>query len=298
MDRFQALNAFREVASCGGFAAAARSSGNSPATVSRLISELEEDLGVRLFNRTTRNVVLTEEGKDLLERGMILLDEFEAVATEIRERKTAPRGLLRISSAQTFGQAKLAPLIPEFLQKYQHVSVELETTNRKVDLVQEHFDLVFRIGGQDGLEESSLKARRVFTQRQIFVASPEYVDWMGAPTELADLSDHLIAKPVAGKWGRTFLLQHPKGESTLTISERFVLDSPAAALNSVLAGKAIGFVADYLAHDFLTSGKLIRLLPDHATAHDTIFAVFVHRNYVSAKIRAFIDFVIDELNPS
>jgi DNA-binding transcriptional LysR family regulator len=295
MDRFHAINVFREVVTQGGFAAAARALNSSPPSVSRLISELEADLGVRLFSRSTRNVCLTEEGERFLRKGVALVDELEAVSEEIRERKQVPGGHLRITSIVSLGQERIAPAIPEFMTKYPKVTVELEISNRTVDLVQEHFDLAIRIGGSDGLDSSSLKARKVFTQRLWFVATPEYVSNHGSPQTLEELDDHRVVKQVSGNWGQINEFLHPDGNVTFSLPERFVVNSPNAARNAVLTGGAIGLVADYLVAGMLTDGRMVRVLPDHETLEQPVYAVFVHRNYMPAKVRTFIDHLVDVL---
>ncbi len=295
MDRFQAMRAFREVAVQGGFAAAARALNASPPSVSRLISELEADLGVRLFNRSTRKVGLTEEGECLLRQGVPLLDELEAVSEEIRDSHSISRGHLRISSVVAFGQERVAPAVPAFMHRHPKVSVELEISNRKVDLVREHFDLAIRIGGADGLEASSLKARRIFAQQLIFVAAPDYVARHGAPATLDDISAHRLVKQVSGNWGRVNTLCRGVEERVVNLPENYVVNSPNAARNAILGGHAMGLMADYLVEEALGHDRLVRVLPDWQTREQPIFAVFVHRNYMPAKVRAFIDFLVENL---
>jgi len=298
MDKFQAIQAFREVARQGGFAAAARALNTSPPSISRLISELEDDLGVRLFQRSTRKVGLTEEGEQFLKNGVVLLEELEAVSEEIRERRSEPRGHLRISSVVAFGQERIAPAIPGFMEKFPKVEVELEISNRKVDLVQEHFDLAIRIGGSDGLETSSLKARKIFSQTLIFVATPEYVAEMGQPQSLNDLEKHRVVKQISGSWGRVNELWHKGDKIVFNLPEMFVVNSPNAARNAVLSGGAMGLIGDYLVNDMLSNDRMVRLLPEYRTLEQPIYAVFVHRNYMPAKVRAFIDYLTDVLEPA
>jgi len=296
MDRFQAIQTFREVARQGGFAAAARALNSSTPSVSRLISELENDLGVRLFSRSTRKVGLTEEGEQFLRRGVVLLDELEAVSEEIRERKSEPRGRLRISSVVAFGQERIASAIPGFMEKHPEVEVELEISNRKVDLVQEHFDLAIRIGGAEGLENSSLRARKIFSQKLVFVAAPDYVARYGAPDNLEEIVQHRVVKQISGNWGRTNELWHDGEKILCSLPESFVVNSPNAACNATLTGRTIGLLADYLVADRISEGRLVRILPGYETLDQPIYAVFVHRNFMPAKVRAFIDYIVETLN--
>ncbi|MCV2887371.1 LysR family transcriptional regulator [Ruegeria aquimaris] len=295
MDKFQCMRAFREVAQQGGFAAAARVLNSSPPSVTRLISELEEDLGIRLFTRSTRNVSLTEEGELLLRRGVALVDELDAVTDEIRDSQHTPRGHLRVSSVVAFGQERVAPAIPAFMQLYPNVRVELEISNRKVDLVQEHYDLAIRIGGSDGLEVSSLKARKIFSQKLVFVATPEYVARHGEPDTLDALEQHLVVKQVSGNWGRENDFWYQGEKLSFSLPERFLVNSPNAARNVVLTGGAIGLINDYLVAEMISDGRLVRILPEYQTLDQPIYAVFVHRNYMPAKVRVFIDHLVNVL---
>lgn len=295
MDRLHAIRAFKEVAKHNGFAAAARALNTSPPSVSRLISDLEEDLGVRLFQRSTRSVGLTEEGEQFLLRGAVLIDELDAVTEEIRDRRNDPRGHLNISSVVAFGQERIAPLLPGFLRKYPDVTVNLEISNRKVDLVQEHVDLAIRIGGAEGLDNSTLKARRIYSQRLLFVATPTYVRSYGAPSDFGDLAEHCIVKQISGAWGRTNTFERAGRVVDFTLPDSFVVNSPNAARNAILTGQAMGLLADYLAERFISDGRLVRLLPDVQTLEQPIYAVFVHRNFMPAKVRTFIDHVVEGL---
>lgn len=292
MDKLHAIRAFREVARHHGFAAAARAMNTSPPSVSRLISELEGELGVRLLQRSTRSVGLTEEGEQFLRRGAALVDELDAVTEEIRDRRDDPRGHLCISSVVAFGQERIAPMLPGFMTKYPKISVELHISNRKVDLVQEHFDLAIRVGGDGGLDNSNLKARRIYAQRLLFVATPDYVAAHGRPEDLDDLGDHRVIKQISGTWGRSNQFEYEGEVIQFALPEHFVVNSPSAARNAILSGQTMGLLADYLAREHLRDGRLVRLLPQYQTLEQPIYAVFVHRTYMPAKVRAFIDHMV------
>ena len=295
MVSLKAIRVFAEVAQQGGFSAASRALNISPPSVTRIVSELEAELGVRLFNRSTRALTLTEEGERFLRGGRTVIDEVDTLTNDIRQRNRQPRGRLRVSSVIAFGQEVIAPLIPGFMEQYPEVEVELDLSNRKVDLIEEHFDLAIRIGGPEGLDTSSLKARKIFSQTLIFVATPEYVQQKGQPRTLNELADHRVVKQISGAWGRTNRLNREGEVVEFSLPERYVVNSPNAARNAVLSQFAIGLLADYLVKDLIAAGKLERILPEYATLEQPIYAVFVHRNYMPAKTRAFIDFLTDEL---
>ena len=291
-----AIRVVREVARQGGFAGAARALNSSPPSVSRIVADLEADLGLRLFTRSTRHVALTEDGEDYLRRAATLADELDILTEETRERGGAPRGHLRVTSVVAFGQERIAPLLAEFTALYPDITAELQISNRKVDLIQEHFDLAIRIGGSDGLSESSLKARRIFSQKLIFVASPEFVERHGEPSSLDDLSRSPVIKQVSGNWGKTTAVTVDGNKISVDLSERFVVNSPNAARNAVRAGAGLALLADYLVEDDIGRGRLVRLLPEVESEEQPIFAVFVHRNYMPAKVRALIDHLVDGLS--
>lgn len=295
MVSLKAIRVFAEVAQQGGFSAASRALNISPPSVTRIVSELEAELGVRLFNRSTRALTLTEEGERFLRGGRTVIDEVDTLTNDIRQRNRQPRGRLRVSSVIAFGQEVIAPLIPGFMEQYPEVEVELDLSNRKVDLIEEHFDLAIRIGGPEGLDTSSLKARKIFSQTLIFVATPEYVQQKGQPRTLNELADHRVVKQISGAWGRTNRLNREGEVVEFSLPERYVVNSPNAARNAVLSQFAIGLLADYLVKDLIAAGRLERILPEYATLEQPIYAVFVHRNYMPAKTRAFIDFLADEL---
>ena len=296
MVSLKAIRVFAEVAQQGGFSAASRALNISPPSVTRIVSDLEAELGVRLFNRSTRALTLTEEGERFLRGGRTVIDEVDTLTNDIRQRNRQPRGRLRVSSVIAFGQEVIAPLIPGFMEQYPEVEVELDLSNRKVDLIEEHFDLAIRIGGPEGLDTSSLKAKKIFSQTLIFVATPEYVQQKGQPRTLNELADHRVVKQISGAWGRTNRLNREGEVVEVSLPERYVVNSPNAARNAVLSQFAIGLLADYLVKDLIAAGRLERILPEYATLEQPIYAVFVHRNYMPAKTRAFIDFIAAELS--
>ncbi len=296
MVSLKAIRVFAEVAQQGGFSAASRALNISPPSVTRIVSDLEAELGVRLFNRSTRALTLTEEGERFLRGGRTVIDEVDTLTNDIRQRNRQPRGRLRVSSVIAFGQEVIAPLVPGFMEQYPEVEVELDLSNRKVDLIEEHFDLAIRIGGPEGLDTSSLKARKIFSQTLIFVATPEYVQQKGQPRTLNELADHRVVKQISGAWGRTNRLNREGEVVEFSLPERYVVNSPNAARNAVLSQFAIGLLADYLVKDLIAAGRLERILPEYATLEQPIYAVFVHRKYMPAKTRAFIDVLAAKLS--
>jgi LysR family transcriptional regulator for bpeEF and oprC len=296
MDLTHNMRVAREVARLGGFAAAARSLNISAPSVSRIISDLEQDLGVRLFLRTTRQLSLTEEGAMFIQRAGQVLEDIDSLRADLLEKDRAPRGLLRVTSVVAFGNEVLPGVIARFRRRYPEIDVELDVSNRRADLLEEHVDVAIRIGSAEGLEDTSMVARRVYSQTLIFVASPEAVDLHGVPERPDDLAARPLVRFVTGRFGRTHLLVGPGGETaTFDLAGQFVVNSPLAARNALLEGEYFGLVADYLVTDALASGRLVRVLEGWSTRPQPIFAVHAGRRLMPARVRVFLDFLAEAM---
>ena len=302
MDLFNSMRAVVSVARLGNFSSASRSLDMSTTSVSRLVAELEADLGVRLFNRTTRHTALTEEGMVFVDRCEAILEEIEAMRDVARSRHSEPTGKLVVSSSLAFGMEWLSPTIPEFLNRYPGMSVDLSVTSRTVDLVEEHVDVAMRVG-ESGLPDSSLTAIRILDYRMIFVAHRAYIGTYGTPESLDELASHRMVKIATGSWGHVQELITPEGRVDYTVPDTFSVDSYRGQLRAVLEGGGCALMHDYIAAPELELGNLVRVLPDHATSVQSIYAVYAHRTFVAARIRAFIDFLrekfrVDDLTNS
>jgi len=297
MDLTQSLRVACEVARLGGFAAAAKSLGISAPSVSRMIGELEDDLGVRLFARTTRQVSLTEEGQVLVQRSVRILEDIAALRDEVSLKEAMPEGKIRVSSVVAFGTEMLPGVIARFAEAYPAIEVALEISNRRVDLVEEHVDVAVRIGSAEGLEDSGLIARRIFSQTLVFVATPQFVASHPTPAHPADMRHAPLVRFVTGQFGRTHLLRGPgESECEFDLPGQLVVDSPIGARNAVLTGRYAGLVADYLVAGALRDGTLVRLLPKWSTRPQPIFAVCAHRRLMPARVRMFLDFLAEDLS--
>lgn len=284
-----------EVARLGSFTAAARALRLSTPSISRLIGEQEADLDVRLFNRTTRRVALTEAGEQFLRRSNLILEELDALREDVRERHGQPRGRLRVSCVVAFGTVRLAPAIAGFLERYPGMEVELDITNRQADLVEEHYDLAFRISSRGELADSSLIARQVFAQKLIFVAAPEYLRQHLPPQTLDDLKIHRLITHVSGEWGRVHRLKSPGGIVEYRGARKFVVSSPMAVRNAALTGYGCALVNDFIVTDPIAAGRLVRILPEYESIEQPIYAVYPHRTHVPAKTRLFLDYLVKVL---
>jgi LysR family transcriptional regulator for bpeEF and oprC len=294
MEFVNALRVFGEVARHESFTAAAKELRFSTASVSRIIGELENDLGVRLFNRTTRRVQSTDAGLEFLRSSTGVLEEIDLLRSRTRERHNSPRGLLRVSSVTAFGNECLAPAIPGFLECYPGIKISVDISNRMVDLIEEHYDVAIRVGP---LEDSSLIAKKIFDQQHIIVATPEYCERFGVPETLRELTRHRSITQISGEWGRVHQFKHGKNLVSFKSPEDCVVSSPSAARNAVLTGYGYTLLPDYLAIDDIVNGRLIQLLEDYKPVEQPIYAVMPHRRYVPGKARVFLDYLVEHFSP-
>lgn len=290
MDMLLAMRVMGEIVYQGSFAAAGRALNLSPPSVSRIVSDLESNLGVRLFNRSTRRLALTEEGQVFLQRGEAILDEIDALREMMRARHRVLSGRITLSSSVAFGNELLPPAIAAFLGKHPGVQVQLGISNRTVDLIQEHVDIAFRIG-VGGLPDSTLQAIKVLDYRLIFVAAPGYVSAHGCPTDLEELKGRPIVKLFTGSWGHVHTLQTPDGPVEYRVPEGFSVDAFRAQLGAVLAGHGLSLMHDYIAEPEISAGRLIQVLPGFQTEPQSVFAVYAHRHLMATRIRVFLDFI-------
>jgi DNA-binding transcriptional LysR family regulator len=279
---------FAKVVESASFAAAARHLDMSPAMVTKHVRRLEEHLGVRLLNRTTRRVSATDVGQNYYDRCLRILREVEDAERAAGDLQAAPRGLLRVTSSVAFGAHQLAPAIADYLVAHPDVSVDLILEHDYVDLVEERIDLAIRLGQ---LSDSSLIARKLYSVEMVLCASPDYLESNGTPQQPRDLVKHnclIYTYAASGSW--VFTDPNGKGE-VVRISGRILANSGDALLTFALKDTGIVLAPDYLVADALSAGRLIRLLPEYTTPATPVHAVYPHSQYLSAKIRTFTDFL-------
>ena len=293
MDYISAIRAFVQVAKRESFSAASRDLGTAASVVSRYVKELESDLGVRLMTRTTRQVALTEAGRDFLLRAEVLLDDFDALRDATQALHSQPSGKLRITTPVGFGQTTIAPLLPEFMERYPKLSVSMHLTNQMVDLVEEGFDLGIRLATQ--LVDSSLVARKLGMSPSLVCAAPAYCERYGipkTPDELQSQNCVLNRDDVVTRWN----FSHPSGQSaSVKVEGRLSANSVEAVRQAVLAGAGIGLLPEFLIKDDLQTGALRPLLTEYKPSSEVIYIVYPQRQFVATKVRCFIDFCAEKL---
>lgn len=296
MDQITALRVFLCIAEEGSFSGAAHALSLSKSAVSKHVAALEDKLGVRLLNRTTRQVSLTEEGRIYLGRAARILEELEEAAAAVGSMKAEPVGTLRVSVALSFGLRHVAPALPEFLSRYPRLSVDLDFSDRFVDLVDEGVDVAIRIGE---LPESELVARRLATARILLVAAPAYLDARGRPRRPADLAEHtcLLYRGQVGPryWG---LGGESKPRDTVRVDGPLIANNGDALKTAALAGLGIARLPNFLLDDALERGELCEVLPEYRPAALPIHALYLPNRHLAAKVRYFVDFLVGHFGPA
>lgn len=280
------LEIFARVAAAGNMSAAGREMGLSPAVVSKRISHLEERLGARLFQRTTRQLTLTEPGQGFYERVVSILAGIEDAEAFVTRRSVTPHGTLRVTAPTFFGRLHIAPHIADFLDRYPDLRLELDLSDGFRDLVRSGFDVAVRIAD---LEDSSLVARRLATNRRVLCASPAYIEREGLPKSLADLDRHNCLSCASHE---VWKLEGPEGHSTFRTGGTLRTNSSEVVREAVLAGLGIGLRSTWEVGPELRDGRLQVIMSQYReSGGGAVYAVYPCRQYVPAKLRAFVDFL-------
>ena len=295
LDTLVGMAVFARVVDDGGFSAAARRLGLSKSAVSKQVAALEDRLGARLLNRTTRRMSLTEAGSALIERCRRVLAEAEAAEDAVGMLQGAPAGVLRVAAPMTFGTMHLAPAIPDFLERHPGVSIDLSLNDRMIDLVEEGFDVAVRIAR---LADSSLMARKLAPMRRIMAASPDYLARRGVPARLADLAGHDCLSYSYIATGDEWSFTGPDGEQSVRPSGRLRANNGEVLRAAALAGTGIATMPTFIAGPDLAAGRLVRVLPDYDNCSGAIYAVWPSDRHPSPKLRAFVDFLAERFGPS
>lgn len=292
------LNAFAtyaKVVETGSFTAAAEALKLSKSMVSRQISMLEDELGVRLLNRTTRKLNVTEAGAVVFERASRIVAEAEEAERDAVCIEGAVRGRLRINAPMTFGIRELGPVMPKFIARYPELSVELELNDRRVDLMEEGFDVSLRISP---LVDSSLIARQLAPVRRLVVGTPAYFEKHGVPKHPRDLADHTFILYTQVQRPELLEMQDAAGKRVQIEVKGPLLCNNADAANAVLmAGQAISVSPDFISYEALRSGALVSVLDEWQAPPLTLHVIYPHTRHLSAKVRAFVDFAVEEFGP-
>jgi DNA-binding transcriptional LysR family regulator len=292
MDRFHAIQVFTKVADCGGFTAAARVLAMSPPAVTRAIAQLEDHLGTRLFVRTTRSVRLTETGERFLVDGRrILLDLEEAEEAAVGSH-AAPRGMLNITAPVLFGRLYVSPVLGDFLGIHPNVNARTLYVDRNVNLMDEGLDVAIRIGE---LADSSMIAVRAGTVRRVLFASPGYLAEQGTPQHLRDLNKHRLIQSTAVSAAPEWKFEESGSPVSLPIKPRLCMNTNDAVIELALRDWGMSQLLSYQIASHVAAGQLQCVLEGFELPALPIHVVHQEGRLVSAKVRAFVDFMVDRL---
>jgi len=294
MDKLQAMQLFTRVVDAGSFTAGAEQMGISRALASKLIQTLEDNLGVRLLNRTTRRISLTDPGKSYYQRASEILVQLAEAEAEAAELQVEPRGRMRVSAPISFAVRHLAPALADFQRRFPRVELELGLNDRLVDIVDEGYDLAIRISR---LADSSLVARRIASASMVVVASPEYLARAGTPNHPDELAGHSLLiytlTPKPEEW--TFV----RGAETVAVrlKGRLFVNNGDYIEAAAIGGGGIGLLPTFIAFDALKKGRLVQVLGEWPVPDIGIHAVYPQTRALPAKTRVLIDFLVERFGP-
>jgi DNA-binding transcriptional LysR family regulator len=293
-DTLHEMAVFSKVVAAGSLSAAARELGLSPALVSRRLAALESRLGVRLVNRTTRSLNLTVEGSRYYDACTRVLAEIEEADAQVSAGRVEPQGALKVALPASFGHQHVAPLVPQFAERYPKVQLALSLSDRSVNVMDEGFDVAVCIAE---LQDSSLAARKLAPNRRVVCASPAYLAAHGIPHAPEELAKHncLITSEFAASWE----YKAPDGGSaTVRVQGRYACDNWEVLREWALAGLGIALKSTWDVYRQLQEGSLIALFPGYSFHSDVaIYAVYPHRRFLPAKTRVFIEFLAQSFGP-
>lgn len=296
MDKFDTLNLFCEAARASSFTEAAAALGTTPSAVSKAVRRLENQLGVKLFERSTRAIRLTNEGAAYHEVCRAALAHITAAETALMTSRTSPRGLLRISLPYSYGIKRVIPLLPTFTERYAgQINVVVSLSNANVDFVKQDFDLAVRLGH---VADSRLVARPLHSASFRVVASPRYLQRHGEPCHPQDLARHSCLGLVLPDSGRRMPWLFAVDERTceIDISPRLTFDHPLGVLTAALQGAGIARLLDFTVADDMRQGRLTEVLTAYRPDPLQVFAVYPSTRQVASRVRAFLDFLIEQNN--
>ncbi|MGF6602687.1 LysR family transcriptional activator of dmlA [Paraburkholderia sp. GAS448] len=285
------LEFFVLLARHGNLSAAARALDLTPPAATRRLAQLEARLGVRLVNRTTRRISLTSEGETYLHYATRILAEVREMEDAVSSSRSVPRGLLRVNATLGFGRTTIAPLVSEFAKRYPHVEVQLDVTDRPIDLVESGVDLAIRFGS---LPDKRLNARRVMSNRRFLCASPRYLERHGTPATLADLADHhcIIHRQNNDAYGIWRLIHNGHSEA-VKVHGTLSSNDGDIVLGWALDGHGILVRSEWDLAKYLESGRLRIVLPEFVQPSADLYVYYPNKRNQSARARAFIDFLVE-----
>ena len=290
MGQLEDMNVFIRVVEAGGISRAAEQLGQAKSAVSKRLADLEARLGTRLINRTTRNSSLTETGKEFYERAIKIVDDVSELNALSKDTNTRLEGVIKLAVPLSFGLAHLAPAIDIFAKRHPDLTINIDFSDRQIDLVEEGFDLAFRIAE---LKDSTLAARKITPIRLILCASPAYIKKNGMPETPEQLKKHNFLKySVIGS--SSLKLKDKNGKDhTVRLSAKMIANNGDFLKDMAIAGHGIVTTPTFIAWKAITTGDLVPILTDYKLAQPSAYAVYPQNRYISQRARLLIDFLVE-----
>jgi len=292
MDILKSMQVFCRVAEAANFSEVAREMGMSQPSVSKQIAALEKHLNVKLLNRSTRQLNLTNSGQKYYEHCLHIIDELSEFESTLRSEQTKPTGILRINTPITFGELNIVPHLWEFLKAYPDLEVDLIMDDHYIDLVKEGVDVAIRVGP---LTDSTLIARKIGNSARVTVASPKYLKKNGTPKNLMELKNHNCIIYTLLTTRNQWHFKGVEGDVSISVDGRFSANNPRTIRQAVLAGQGIAVTPLWLIKDFIKSGEVKVILEDYEPKLLEIHAVYPERRFVSERVTCFIEFIRTKL---
>ena len=292
MDLLGSMKTYVAVVDSGSFASAAMRLDVSRAMVSKQVQKLEEHLGTRLLNRTTRRLSLTETGRAFYERSVQILGDVNEAEQIAGQMTTLPRGVLRVTIPLSYGQHRLGSIIGAYTQAYPQVQLDIALSDRKVDLVEEGFDVAIRIGA---LPQSDLIARKLGIAHSIVCASPAYLAAHGTPQAPGELGQHACLSYSLSGGGADWRLESANEQVIVPVTGPMKADNGDIIRLAAVAGAGIALQPHFIVGEDIAAGRLVQVLPAWQSAEMGIYAVYPSRKHLSAKVRTFVDFLVAAL---
>ncbi len=292
MDIVASMKVFVAVVDAGSFAAAADRLDMSRAMASKYVAMLEDHLGTRLLNRTTRRLSLTEPGLVFYERSVQILADVAEAAQVAGHMAAEPRGVLKVTMPLSYGLHRLGPVISEYVRRFPQVKLDLSLSDRKIDLVDEGFDVAVRIGK---LPESGLIARKLGAIQSIVVGAPAYLEQHGIPEVPSDLANHVCLGYALGTGGDEWRLQGAGGLVTVRSTGSIKADNGDILRLAALQGAGLIFQPQFIVEEDVQAGCLVQVLNGYTSEELGVYAVYPSRKHLSAKVRTFVDHLVAHL---
>lgn len=291
MESFGAYPVFVTVIETGGFSPAAKKLGISKSAVSKRITQLEEHLGVKLLHRTTRKLSLTEAGEHFYQHARIASQAAQDAEDAVAQLQGVPQGRLRISIPMSFGRLYVAPVIPEFLRRYPKINLELVMDDEFTDLIGSGFDMALRLGD---LKDSTLVARKLTHLKNVLCAAPSYIEEFGMPKRLEELKQHNCLAFSYSQDVREWYFIKDNTTRAIEISGNYQVNNSEALREAMIQGVGIGRLPTFAANPEIQEGRLVKLFPEYEMPGKIMYAVYPERQFLPAKVRAFMDFMSEK----